>query len=57
VGLNFYFNKKYNKTNILQGILAVLSDQWESVSALRSKGRALLASRHEQLPLSQGGGA
>ena len=37
--------------------VAVLSDQCESVSALRSKGRALLASGHEQLPLSQGGGA
>ena len=38
-------------------LLWVLSDQCESVSALRSKGRALLASGHEQLPLSQGGGA
>ena len=38
-------------------LLWVLSDQCESVSALRSKDRVLLASGHEQLPLSQGGGA
>ena len=54
---NFSFDLRAGSVTALLGPNGVLSDQCESVSALRSKGRVLLASGHEQLPLSQGGGA